>query len=108
VKRIDGALLRGHEHPAGALLSLVEIVKASTGAADVLPHSREAYDGIEGGPTKRRETIEVSRAVVGLQARIERVWPMAPTILDDHHGLLVRLETDGPHVIMYGERKREG
>src|SRR2546428_1046980 len=45
VKRIHGSLLVGHEHPAGALVELLEITKTSPGATGVLHHPPEACGG---------------------------------------------------------------
>jgi hypothetical protein len=46
-KRINGALLMRHEHPAGALVELVKIAKTSPSADRILHHPPEAFNGIE-------------------------------------------------------------
>jgi len=46
-KRINGALLMGHEHPAGALVELMQIRKTPSGTDRVLHHAPETFDGIE-------------------------------------------------------------
>src|SRR6266480_7912453 len=45
-KRINGALLMRHEHPAGALVELMKIAKTSPSADRILHHPPEAFDVI--------------------------------------------------------------
>ena len=51
VKRINGSLLMGHEHLAGALVELMQIAKTPSCANRVLHHPPEAFDGVEVVPT---------------------------------------------------------
>ena len=47
MKRINGALLMGHEYLAGALVELMQSRKTSSGADRVLHDAPEAFNGIE-------------------------------------------------------------
>jgi len=47
VKRINGSLLLGPEHLAGALVELMQSRKPSSGADRVLHDAPEAFNGIE-------------------------------------------------------------
>ena len=51
MERINGSLLMGHEHLARAVVELMQIRKAPTGADCVLHHAPKAFDGIEVVPT---------------------------------------------------------
>ena len=51
MQRIHGSLLMGYEHPACALVELLEVANTSPGADGVLPHPPEAFDGVEVVPT---------------------------------------------------------
>src|SRR4029434_2007012 len=46
VKRIDGALLMGHKHLAGARIELKELGKTSSCTNRILQHAPEACDGV--------------------------------------------------------------
>ena len=46
-KRINGALVMRHEHPAGALVELVKIAKTSSSTHGILHHSPKAFDRVE-------------------------------------------------------------
>ena len=47
VKLINRSLLMRHEHLAGALVELSEMVKTSSRTNGVLHHAPEAFDGVE-------------------------------------------------------------
>ena len=51
VKRINGALLMGHEHVSRALVELMQMRKTPSGADRVLHDAPEAFDRIEVMPT---------------------------------------------------------
>ena len=46
-KRINGALVMRHEHPAGALVELVKIAKTSSSTNGLLHHAPKAFDRVE-------------------------------------------------------------
>jgi len=46
-KRINGALLMRHEHPAGALVELMRSAKTASSANRVLHHPPKAFDRVE-------------------------------------------------------------
>ena len=46
-KRINGALVMRHEHPAGALVELVKIAKTSSSTNGILHHSPKAFARVE-------------------------------------------------------------
>jgi hypothetical protein len=54
VERINGSLLMGHEHLAGAVVELMQIRKTPSGPDHVLQHAPKAFDGIEVVPTMGR------------------------------------------------------
>jgi hypothetical protein len=54
MKRINGALLMGHEHLTRAVVELMQIRKTSSGTDHVLHHAPKAFDGIEVVPTMGR------------------------------------------------------
>jgi len=78
-----------HQHLAGALVELRKITKTASGAAGVLPHPPEAFDGIEVVATMGGQKMEANLIMIGVEGRVELVRPVDPAPIDDHHHLLL-------------------
>ena len=89
MKRIDGTFLMRHQHLAGALVELRKIAKTASGADGVLHHPPEAFDGMEVVPTMGGQKMEAKLVMRVVESRVERVCPVDPAPIDDHHHLLL-------------------
>jgi hypothetical protein len=99
MKLIDGALLMGHKHLAGALIELRELGKTPSCTHSILHHPPEAFDGIEVMATVGREEMEAELALVGGEGRVKLMRPMDPAAIDDHADLFAGF-AEGRHHLM--------
>ena len=99
MKRINRALLMGHEHLAGALVELMQSRKTPSGADRVLHDAPEAFNGIEVMPTMGREEMEAQLALRVVEGRVELVRPMDAAAIDDHHDLFPGFAEGGHHLM---------
>ena len=99
VKRRNGSLLMGREYLARAVVELMPIRKPSSGPDRVLHHAPKAFDGVEVVPTRGREEMEVTRAMVVVESRVELVRPRDPVAIDDHDDVFAGF-AEGRHDLM--------
>ena len=85
------------QHPACALVSLLESAKTPSGSQGVFPHPPEAFPGVEVMATMGWQAREAPRAARVGTWRVELVRPVDPALIDDHHHLLRGFLEGCPH-----------
>ena len=88
-----------HEHLAGALVKQLQIAHTSSRSDGIFHHPPETFDGIEVVATVGRQEMEAKLAVVVVECRLERVRPMDPAPVHDHHDLFLGFP-EGRHQVM--------
>jgi hypothetical protein len=88
-----------HEHPAGALVELVKIVKTSSSTNGLLHHSPKAFDRVEVMATMGWEEMKAKCAAVVVEGRVEFVRPMDPTPIDHHHHFFLGFPEGRHHLV---------
>jgi hypothetical protein len=96
---INRSLVMRHEHLACALVEQREIAKTPSGADGALHDPPEAFERVEVVPTMGWEEVEAPRAVVVVEGRVERMRPVDPAAVDDHHHFFASCAADCHHVM---------
>ena len=99
VKRKYWSLVLRHEYSARALVELVQIGKAPSGANPVLHHPPEAFNGIQVVTTVSREQIQPKLFVPVCQRRRELFRPVDATAVGDHDDLFAGVAQEGHHLL---------
>jgi hypothetical protein len=99
VQRRDGALWMRPEPLADALRELRQLAQTSPGAAGLLPHPPEAFDGGEVMSAGGWQARAAPRAVVVVEGRVERVRPRDAAPLNHHPNVCAGVAADG-HPLM--------
>ena len=99
VKRIYWSLVLRHEHAARALVELLQIGKAPSGANPVLHHPPEAFNGIQVVTTVGWEQMQPKLFVPVSQCRRELFRPVDATAVGDHDHLFAGVAKAGHHVM---------
>jgi hypothetical protein len=99
VELIDGPFLMRHEHVAGTLVERREIAPTSSRANGVLHHPPEAFDRVEVMSAVGWQEMEAQLLMRVVEGRVERMRPMDPAAIDDHHHLFAGFAEDRHHLM---------
>jgi len=88
-----------HEHSPRALVELMQVGKAPSGADPVLHHAPEAFNGIEVVAATRRQEMQPKLLVPVCQRRRELVRPVDATAVDNHDHLFPGVAKEGHHLM---------
>ena len=88
-----------HEHLARALVELMQIGKAPSGANPVLHHTPEAFNGIQVVTTVGWKQMQPKLFVPVGQRRRERFRPVDATAVGDHDDLFSGMAKEGHHLM---------
>jgi hypothetical protein len=93
------SLLMRHEHSTRALVELMQVGKAPSGANPVLHHPPESFDGIEMVAAMSWQEMQPKLAMVVVECCVELVRPMDPAPIDDHHDLFCDFAEGCHHLV---------
>ena len=93
------SLVLRHEYSARALVELVQIGKAPSGANPVLHHPPEAFNGIQVVTTVGWKQMQPKLFVPVSQRRRELFRPVDATAVGDHDHLFARVAKEGHHLM---------
>ena len=99
MKRIDGSLVRRHEHAARAVVELRQSGKTPSGPDPVLQHAPEAFNRMQVVTTVGRQEMQPQLLVPVGQRRRELVRPVDATAVGDHAHLFPRMAKKGHHLM---------
>ena len=99
---IHGSLWMRHEPRPWALGALRHIGNPPSGADRRLPHAPDAFNGGAVRATRGREARQAPRALGGVEGRVARGRPRAPTAIDAPHDLWAGCAARGPELLERG------